>query len=121
MAFQRPHLNLGYLPDEPHGVNGLPELIAFNAQHNPHHVFGLQSRAGEDSEPCQITFLQLHEAVERCCAWLVAQRVTTGRREGEAYPKPVGILLGSDITIYIYMAALLRIGTPVSDSHFSSS
>lgn len=113
MPFLRPHLNLGYLPDKPEGVNGLPELIEFNAVHNPDGVFCLQTRA-KDSPPCQITFAQLQAAVERASAWLLASGSTNGRKEGENYPAPVGILLGSDITIYIYIAALLRLGTPVS-------
>lgn len=114
MPFIRPHLNIGYLPDKPEGVNGLPELIQFNAVHNPDGVFCLQTRAKGDSTPYQITFAQLQTAVERCCAWLVASGSTNGRKEGENYPAPVGILLGSDITIFIYIAALLRLGTPVS-------
>jgi len=114
MVFRRPHLNLGYTPDLPEGVNGLPELIEFNAQHNPDGVFCLQTRSGEGSSPCQITFAQLQAAVERCSAWLIASGSTNGRKEGEKYPDPVGILLGSDITIYIYIASLLRLGTPVS-------
>lgn len=114
MVFRRPHLNLGYIPDEPEGVNGLPELIEFNAVHNPDSTFCLQTRAKEGSTPCQITFAQLQAAVERCCAWLLASGSTNGRGEGEKYPAPVGILLGSDITIFIYIAALLRLGTPVS-------
>ncbi|KIK64898.1 hypothetical protein GYMLUDRAFT_39839 [Collybiopsis luxurians FD-317 M1] len=95
MAFIRPPLNLGYLPDDARGANGLPELIEFNARHNPDHFFCLQSRAGEESFPYSITFAQLRLAY------------------GEAYPNPVGVLLGSDITTFIYLAALLRIGTPV--------
>ena len=114
MVFRRPYLNLGYIPDEPEGVNGLPELIEFNAVHNPDSIFCLQTRAKEGSTPCQITFAQLQAAVERCCAWLLASGSTNGRGEGEKYPAPVGILLGSDITIFIYIAALLRLGTPVS-------
>ncbi|TFY83837.1 hypothetical protein EWM64_g160 [Hericium alpestre] len=83
-TFVRPRLNLGYDQDSSEGVNSLPELIAFNAEHNPGHVFGLQIRAGENVSPCKMTFAELHAAVER-----------------------------SDIGIFIYMAALLRIGTPV--------
>ncbi|KAF9257799.1 acetyl-CoA synthetase-like protein [Marasmius fiardii PR-910] len=113
MNFSRPHLNLGYEPDLPHGVNGLPELIAWNAKHNGDLVFGRQLRAGERSSYHEITFAQLHNAVERCSAWLVSSNVTKGRGPGEDLPSPVGILLGSDIGIFIYMAALLRIGTPV--------
>ena len=111
MVFHRSHLNLGYIPDK-------PELIIFNAVHNPDGLFFLQTRIGEGSIPCQITFAQLQVAVERCCAWLLASGSTNGRNEGEKYPAPVGILLGSDITIFIYMAALVRLGTPVRNKDF---
>ena len=113
MVFRRPYLNLGYLPDKPGGVNGLVELIEFNAIHNPESIFCLQTRA-KGVTPCQITFAKLQFAVERCAAWLLASGSTNSRVEGEKCPAPVGVLLGSDITIFIYTAALLRLGTPVS-------
>ena len=113
MVFRRAHLNLGYLPDKPEGVNGLAELIEFNAAHNPDSTFCLQIRA-KGAAPCRITFAELHAAVERCCAWLLASGSTNSRDGGAKSPAPVGILLGSDITIFIYTAALLRLGTPVS-------
>ena len=113
MVFHRPHLNLGYLPDKPEGVNGLVELIKFNAVHNPDSIFCLQTRA-KGVSPCQITFAKLQAAVERCCAWLLASGSTISRDGCEKCPDPVGVLLGSDITIFIYIAALLRLGTPVS-------
>lgn len=113
MVFRRPHLNLGYIPDKPGGVNGLPELIEFNAVHNPDSIFCLQARAN-GATPCQITFAKLQTAVERCCAWLLVSGSTNSRSEEGKRPAPVGILLGSDITIFIYIAALLRLGTPVS-------
>lgn len=111
-AFLRPHLNLGYVEDDAGGVNSLPELIAFNAQHNPGHTFGLQARAAKNS-PMTISFGQLHAAVLNAAAWLVKSGATAGRtRRGENIA-PVGLFLSSDIGIFIYMAALLRIGTPV--------
>ena len=113
MVFRRPHLNLGYLPDKPGGVNGLAELIEFNATHNPDSIFCLQIRA-KGATPCRITFAELQAAVERCCAWLLASGSTNRRDGGGKCPGPVGVLLGSDITIFIYTAALLRLGTPVS-------
>lgn len=113
MVFRRPHLNLGYLPDKPEGVNGLVELIEFNAVHNPDSIFCLQTRA-KGAAPCQITFAKLQTAVERCCAWLLASESTKIREGREERPDPVGVLLGSDITIFIYISALLRLGTPVS-------
>ncbi len=113
-TFIRPYLNLGYGNDRPDGVNTLPELIEFNGKHNPDHIFGLQSRAGEGVPPVEITFEQLQFSVESACAWMVnGVKATTGRTRREQAVPPVAILLGSDIGIYIYMAALLRIGTPV--------
>lgn len=112
-AFIRPYINLGYGCDRPDGVNSLPELIAFNARHNPNHLFGLQGRAGENP-PCRITFSQLQDAVENASSWLVKTGSTTGRTRWEQVTRPIAILLGSDVGIFIYMAALLRIGTPVS-------
>ncbi|KAK7053490.1 hypothetical protein VNI00_004116 [Paramarasmius palmivorus] len=110
--FIRPHLNLGYEQDRADGVNGLPELIAFNAKYNPDLVFGRQMRTADGSYR-EITFAELHQAVERCSAWLISSGATKIREPGCTFPKPVGILLGSDVTIFIFMAALLRIGTPV--------
>ncbi|KAL0961267.1 hypothetical protein HGRIS_006230 [Hohenbuehelia grisea] len=112
-TFVRPHLNLGYGNDRPDGVNSLPELIEFNAKHNPDHIFGLQSRAGEGATPVELTFSHLQTSVENASAWLVKSGATTGRTKRETQVPPVAILLGSDIGIYVYMAALLRIGTPV--------
>jgi hypothetical protein len=113
-TFIRPHLNLGYGQDRLDGVGSLPELIEFAAEHNPDHIFGVQTRAGEDSSPFEITFSGLQSAVEYASSWLVSTGVTPGRSRRDQVPSPVGILLGSDIGIFIYMAALLRIGTPVS-------
>jgi hypothetical protein len=113
-TFIRPHLNLGYVEDNLDGINSLPELIEFAAEHNPDHIFGVQTRAGDDSSPCEITFSDLQSAVEHASGWLVSTGATSGRTRRDQVVPPVGILLGSDIGIFIYMAALLRIGTPVS-------
>ncbi|GLB38787.1 putative acetyl-CoA synthetase-like protein [Lyophyllum shimeji] len=112
-TFIRPHINLGYGQDHPSGVKSLPELIEFDASHNPDHIFGLQDRVGDDVSPYEMTFSQLQSAVEYASSWLVARGCTTGRTRRDQTVAPVGILLGSDIAIFIYMAALLRIGTPV--------
>ncbi len=111
-TFIRPHINIGYGNDHPDGVNSLPELIEFDSEHNPDHIFGLQSRAG-DASPFEITFAKLQTAVEHASGWLVQSGATTGRTSRGTKVPPVAILLGSDIGIFIYMAALNRIGTPV--------
>ncbi|KAG6916177.1 putative NRPS-like protein biosynthetic cluster [Tephrocybe rancida] len=111
-TFIRPHINLGYGHDQSTGVKSLPELVEFTALHDPDHIFGVQNRAGDDP-PCVISFSQLQAAVEYASWWLVSSGCTTGRTRREQKVAPVGIFLGSDIGIFIYMTALLRIGTPV--------
>lgn len=113
-TFIRPHIKLGYGEDHLSGVQSLPELIEFNGKNNPNHLFSLQNRNGKDAYPCEITFSQLQSAVEIASTWLDKSDCTTGRTRREQPVLPVGILLGSDISIFIYMAALLRMGTPVS-------
>jgi hypothetical protein len=126
-AFIRPRINLGYGDDWPDGVNTLPELIDFAAKHNPEHIFGLQARekgagcgavsrdSGGDLSFCEITFAQLRRVIERASAWLVNSGATAGRTHRINQIPPVAIFLSSDVTIFMYMAALLRIGTPVSN------
>ncbi|KXN84174.1 Linear gramicidin synthase subunit D [Leucoagaricus sp. SymC.cos] len=111
-TFIRPHLNLGYGDDREDGINTLPDLVEFNAKHNPDHIFGQQFRVN-DQPPCVITFSQFATAVERTSAWLVGTGATTGRTEREVIVPPVALLLGSDITLFMFICALLRIGTPV--------
>jgi hypothetical protein len=56
---------------------------------------------------------QLHNGVERTSAWLVNNAITTGRVDRSQTVLPVAIFMTSDFAIFMYMAALLRIGTPV--------
>jgi len=111
-TYIRPKLNLGNANDG--AVNSLPDLVEFNAANNPHHIFGVQNANGQDVSPCEITFFQLQAAVEYASSWLIQTGCTKGRTRRQEVVPPVGIMLGSDISIFIYMAALLRIGTPVS-------
>ena len=112
-TYIRPKLNLGNVNDNGAGKS-LPDLLEFNAMNNPDHLFGIQNSNGQDVSPCEITFSQLQTAVEYASFWLVQTGCTNGRTQRQDPVLPVGIMLGSDISIFIYMAALLRIGTPVS-------
>ena len=112
-TYIRPKLNLGNA-DHDGAVNSLPDLLEFNAANNPDHIFGVQNANGSDALPCEITFSQLQAAVEYASFWLVQSGCTNGRTQRQDPVRPVGIMLGSDISIFIYMTALLRIGTPVS-------
>jgi hypothetical protein len=110
--FIRPKINLGYGEDHEDGLSSLPELIQFAAEHNGAHLFGLQTCGGEKAN-IPITFRQLHNGVERTSAWLVNNAITTGRVDRSQTVLPVAIFMTSDFAIFMYMAALLRIGTPV--------
>ncbi len=116
-TFIRPYINIGYGQDRLYGVNSLPELIEFDARHNPNHTFALQARPG-DLPAREITFSELQTAVENACAWLVSSGATVVRSSRETKVPPVAILMGSDVGIFIYMAALNRLGTPVGRISF---
>ena len=111
-TYIRPKLNLGNI-DHDGAVKSLPDLIEFNAVNNPHLLFGVQYADRQDVSPCDITFSQLQTAIEYASFWLVQTSCTNGRLQRQDFVRPVGIMLGSDISIFIYIAALLRIGTPV--------
>ena len=57
--------------------------------------------------------------VERASAWLVSSGTTTGRRRREEKVGCVAILLVSDVGLFVYLSALLRIGVPVGFLLFS--
>ena len=111
--FVRPQIDLHYTSASQE-IRSLPDLIVFNARRNPDHVFGVQMHSsGSESTHPHMTFSSLHIAVERTSSWLVHCGVTRCRSSREDEVSPVAVLLGSDVSIFIYMAALLRLGTPV--------
>lgn len=125
--FQRPSFQL--LPDPesksgvPHDIRSLPELVHFNALQNPHHVFCLQCKQSPDTlqfEFVRITFQQLGQAVEHCCLWILANiegAHTPIIGDGGAIKKspPVALFLESDVSLFIYITALLSLNIPVSN------
>ena len=115
--FVRPYINLGYGNDRPEGVNSLPELIEFSAKHNTDHVFCLQARNTSGGISWnEITFGRLQRAIETASAWLVQSSATTGRTRRTDDISPVAVFLNSDTTLFMYLSALVRIGTPVSQN-----
>jgi acyl-CoA synthetase (AMP-forming)/AMP-acid ligase II len=97
-------------------IRSLPDLIRFNAIHNPHHVFCIQSNA--DLESTSITFLELAHAVERCCDWILTNVHGTSPAEQSAdgsleKSRPIALFMESDVCLFIYLAALLTLNIPV--------
>ena len=95
-----------------------PQLIEFNAQHNPHHIFCMQARSNENNDFLTITYNELRHAVVMCSRWLVEN--VTGlqlpvRQEDNSYKKgrPVAVLAESDLTLMLYMMASISLGVPV--------
>ena len=122
-GFDRPRLDRKGTSDNQHGnkrndfatIHSLLDLVDFNAARNPNHVFCLQELKHE-FHLHEITFKGLANAVEICTAWLSREIVglTSNQQNGEREtPAAVALLMGSDITLFIYVLALMRLGIPV--------
>ena len=121
-AFDRPPLDRKGTSDIQHGnkrnnfatIHSLLDLVDFNAARNPNHVFCLQELKHE-FRLHKITFKGLADAVETCTAWLSHEvGLTSSQQNGEREtPAVVALLMGSDVTLFIYVLALMRLGIPV--------
>ncbi|KAL9583819.1 MAG: hypothetical protein Q9212_002492, partial [Teloschistes hypoglaucus] len=76
--FNRPcfEILLDQHSSSPSTIRSLPDLIEYNAQENPSHVFCIQSKQSKAGAAAglgfiNVTFEELKEAVERCCLWLL--------------------------------------------------
>jgi acyl-CoA synthetase (AMP-forming)/AMP-acid ligase II len=105
---------------EKKGVGSLPELIQFNAVNNPTHLFALQQirKDGQHLGFHRVTYQSLLHAVEECADWL-KDRVTECSVVDDAQRsskecRPVALFLESDMTLFIYLCALLWMDIPVS-------
>lgn len=131
--FQRPLINLIPTEDESASVSNLadlssicslPELIYFNALHNPDYVFCLQTKESRDASASlfdftSITFFDLAHAVENCCNWILSNVKNVhpaymGEDGSIRKSSPVALFLESDVGLFIYLAALLTLNIPVS-------
>lgn len=118
-AFRRPPITLTTASNE---INSLPALINYNAIHNPDHVFCLHSifkNQPPEAHFTEVTFLELAQAVERCCAWLLANvdgiQPAKLDESGTVVQKckPVALFLESDVGLFCYIVALLALNVPV--------
>ncbi|KAJ5170455.1 acylglycerophosphoethanolamine acyltransferase [Penicillium coprophilum] len=118
--FRRPILDLSIATlneecddasNEASGICSLPELIDFNATHNPHHLFCLQEERenGEHSNLTPLTFLGVQKAIYAAAASL--RKITSPSLKTSQ--QPVALLLESDVTLFMYMSALLYMDIPV--------
>lgn len=122
-TFQRAGFDvfLGRKTPGPDSVRCLPELIHFNAIHNPHKTFCKQKKSllklDGGIESIEVTFIQLAQAIERCCEWILTNVDTSAAEytsDGSIRKaQPIALLLESDLGLFIYLAALLTLNIPV--------
>ncbi|KDQ12505.1 hypothetical protein BOTBODRAFT_176443 [Botryobasidium botryosum FD-172 SS1] len=94
----------------------LPSLLEFDAKHNPDHLFCLQYHRDTSLPPHRIRIADLQAAVLRCSAWLAEKGLVAPPQwvDGKLVKaSPVALLMASDVGLFIFLLALLRVGVPV--------
>lgn len=124
-SFLRPQFSPRYQKELPQNgtIRSLPDLIEFNAIHNSSHLFCVQAEEdSHESHPTDcasewrlrsITFGALKGAVDACCVWLSKNIPQDSERTLSQKMAPVALYLESDVGLFIYVAALLKMNIPV--------
>ena len=105
-------------------IRSLPDLIHFNAIHNPHFLFCIQLRQSKrgsvetEVEEVHVTFSELATAIEKCCIWILSklEGIHPARLTSDGSVQkgpPVALFLESGVTLFVYMMALLTMNVPV--------
>ncbi|KAL8717979.1 MAG: hypothetical protein Q9225_004838 [Loekoesia sp. 1 TL-2023] len=96
-------------------IRCLPDLIQFNAENNPHHVFCVQEerREGRLIDLIQISFMKLRDLVARCIERIASHDIGTDTPKANLHLHPIALYLESDVTLFIYLSALLWMDIPV--------
>ena len=119
--FQRPKL---WLPTFPGGaqstsIRTIPQLVDYNAEHNPEYPFCYQVQKADDSlRLLDITHQQLKNAVLQCQEWLTENVVELERpfvnEDGSTTKgRPVALFMESDVGLWVHLLALMGLGVPV--------
>ncbi|KAL8728551.1 MAG: hypothetical protein Q9181_005308 [Wetmoreana brouardii] len=132
LRFQRPNFQLLPIPSDPaedsesgqlQTLRSLPDLVHYNAVHNPNHIFCLQATRSpkypDKMDFTDITFFQLACAVENCCSWILRNlpgAYGAKLKDGLIVQKApsIALFLESDVGLFIYILALLTLNIPVS-------
>ncbi|KAI1111370.1 hypothetical protein F5Y14DRAFT_425768 [Nemania sp. NC0429] len=101
-------------------ISSLPDLIRFNARHNPHHVFALQAESNEGAgnggyggyKVTQINFEQLDGMVRSCASWIRRVAISPDENGENSEQKPIAIYVESGVGLFVYLAALLSMNIP---------
>lgn len=120
--FKQATINLRQTDGTDDGIKTLPELIDFNATHNPHHLFCLQparSADGTQSDPpLAIDYLQFRNAIFQCSERLreeISDLKSPEKDSDGKYVKygPVALFMESGLGVLIHLFALMSLGVPV--------
>jgi hypothetical protein len=126
-TFQRAQFSLLSLPSQDQtGIRCLPDLVHFNATHNPHHLFCVQAEqtwSGPDAY-LEVTFRDLALAVQKTCDWILgnvdgARRAAKDESGRMVKSKPVALYMESDVGLFVHLVALLTLNIPVSSGRRS--
>ncbi|KAG2419144.1 hypothetical protein HFD88_002249 [Aspergillus terreus] len=118
--FCRPSFQVSRDPvTDPSAIHSLPDLVDFNAEHNPDHEFALQEvrHGGKHISLTPITFRELQLAAITC-ARLIRKQLPGEPAEPEGghqgmMRQPVAVFLESDVNLFIHLVALLYLNIPV--------
>ena len=119
--FKRPYVNLYPSANDSGHIRSIPELVDFNAEHNPDHVFCVQARKQADKTSISllsITNSQLKETISHCATWLKNNlrelQLPFSNENGDvAKGPPVALFMESDIGLLVHEIALMSLGVPV--------
>lgn len=123
-AFKGAEINLRTEVSASHAppIRTIPELIDYNARVNPEALFCYQALKSTDASGspdaapsvAEVNMRQLRDAVWHCSQRL---RQELGLDDDESRPTgksaPVGLLMDSDLGLWIHLCALLALGVPV--------
>lgn len=110
--------------DQPETITSLPDLIKFNARHNPDHTFCIQARSSSERngaakrknpafDACSITFAQLETAVYACASAISTLATRDQESNYLTTSQPLALYLESDVGLFFHLAALLTLNLPV--------
>ncbi|KAL6711555.1 hypothetical protein ACN47E_004489 [Coniothyrium glycines] len=105
-------------------IKSLLDLIRFNAENNPDHIFCVQAlwdASGGDANSSlsgyssyRISFKELRDAVETCSSWIENDMDIFNKSSGhDTKVAPAALYMESDVSLFLYIVALLALNVPV--------
>lgn len=117
-AFTRPYIDISRPLSEldRDSIRSLPDLVKFNAQFNPDHIFAQQEvrEHGRFVGFTTIDFATLRKVILESITWIDKTIMGNPPKELIESQSPVALFLESDVTLFVHLCALLEMEVPVS-------